>query len=48
MAVGHNISEAAEAELDTMAATHRFIGQSWMGWAALYAILMLLDQLAGG
>ncbi len=48
MAVGQYASEAAEAKLDTVAATHHFIGQSWMGWAALYAILMLLDQFTGG
>ncbi len=48
MALEHNNSEAAEAKLDTVAATHHFIGQSWMGWAALYAVLMLLDQFTGG
>lgn len=47
MAVENKPSETAHAELSAMSETHRFIGQSWMGWAALYAVLMLLDQIAG-
>lgn len=46
MAVENKMSEAAQMEVDAVAETHRFIGQSWMGWVALYAILMLLDQIA--
>jgi hypothetical protein len=50
MAVENETSNAGHArpvELRAVSDTHRFIGQSWMGWAALYAVLMLLDQFAG-
>lgn len=43
MVVEEKTAEIAEAESPAYRA-HRLIGDSWMGWAALYAILMLLDH----